>query len=94
MSKLILNTQMQEMPLGKGEGTVMYDPDTENTHILDDVALDIINQFREAASTEEAINKLLEIYDASKEKLEKDVLEFVKEAEANRILVPYESADI
>ena len=94
MSKLILNTQMQEMPLGKGEGTVMYDPDTENTHILDDVALDIINLFREAASAEEVIEKLLEIYDASREKLEKDVLEFVKEAEANRILLPYESADI
>lgn len=94
MSKLVLNAQMQEMPLGKGEGTVLYDPTTENTHILDDIALDIINLFRNAAEPEEVIDELLNIYDASREKLEKDVIEFVKEAETNRILVPYESADI
>ena len=46
--KYILNSELQEMQLGEGEGTVLYDPATENTHVLDEVAQDIIEMFNES----------------------------------------------
>ena len=94
MKKLIFNTDIQEMPLGDGEGTVLYDPDKGDTHILDDVALDILNQFREGSTVESAIDELLKIYDTSRDIIEKDIADFVSEAEANNILVPCENSDI
>ena len=50
MENYIVNQRMKETVLGKGEGTVLYDPETENTHILDDVAVDIIDLFRKEMS--------------------------------------------
>ncbi len=94
MDKYIFNTKMQEMPLGEGEGTVLYDPETENTHILDDISLDIINLFRTPMTVEDVINRLLEVYDAERETVEKDVAAFVREAEANNILLKNESTAV
>ena len=79
---------MKETVLGKGEGTVLYDPETENTHILDDVAVDIIDLFRKEMSLDDVITELTKIYDAPKETIETDVLEFIEMAIKNQIIIP------
>ena len=88
MVEYILNKNLQEMELGEGEGTVLYDPKSENTHILDDIALDIINYFRTGATVESVIDQLLENYEESKEKIEEDVHEFVEMGLKCNILLP------
>lgn len=79
---------MKETVLGKGEGTVLYDPETENTHILDDVAVDIIDLFRKEMSLDDVITELTKIYDAPKETIETDVQEFIEMAIKNQIIIP------
>ena len=79
---------MKETVLGKGEGTVLYDPETENTHILDDVAEDIIDLFRKEMSLDDVITELTKIYDAPKETIETDVQEFIEMAIKNQIIIP------
>ena len=86
--KYVLNDEMQEMPLGEGEGTVLYDPETENTYVLDDVAQDIIDMFRIPSSISDVVARLVEIYDATEEVISKDVTDFVDNAINNNILVP------
>lgn len=88
MVEYVLNKNLQEMELGEGEGTILYDPKSENTHILDDIALDIINYFRTGATVESVINQLLEDYEESKEKIEEDVREFVEMGLKCNILIP------
>lgn len=88
MVAYMLNKNLQEMELGEGEGTVLYDPQSENTHILDDIALDIINYFRTEATIESVVDQLLENYDESKEKIEEDVREFVEMGLKCNILIP------
>ena len=85
--KYILNSELQEMQLGEGEGTVLYDPETENTHVLDDVAQDIIEIFKNPSTIDEAVKKLSVIYDEKEEVISKDVQEFVTNAVNNNILV-------
>lgn len=85
--KYILNSELQEMKLGEGEGTVLYDPETENTHVLDDVAQDIIEMFKNPSTIDEAVAKLAVIYDEKEEVISKDVRDFVANAVDNKILV-------
>lgn len=85
--KYILNEEIQEMQLGEGEGTVLYDPSTENTHVLDDVAQDIIEMFKNPSTIEEAVSKLATIYDEKEEVIDKDVREFIVTAVKNNIIL-------
>ena len=75
------------MQLGEEEGTVLYDPETENTHVLDDVAQDIIDMFKNPSTIDEAVLKLAAVYDEKEEIISKDVQEFVANAVKNNILV-------
>lgn len=59
------------------EGTVFYDGDTGNTNILDGVAADIMNCFKESGEPEKVIEMLAEIYSAEKNEIRNDVLEFI-----------------
>lgn len=87
MEKYVVNESFQEMQLGDGEGTVFYDPESENTHILDDVALDIIDLFRNSMTVEDVIEELAKLYGESQQKIETDVKEFVEMAVKCKILV-------
>ncbi len=88
MENYIVNQRMKETALGEGEGTVLYDPETENTHILDDVAVDIIDLFRKEMSIDDVIAELTKIYDAPKETIETDIQEFIEMAIKNQIIIP------
>ena len=85
--RYIFNSELQEMQLGEEEGTVLYDPETENTHVLDDVAQDIIDMFKNPSTIYEAVLKLAAVYDEKEEIISKDVQEFVANAVKNNILV-------
>lgn len=88
--KYILNSELQEMQLGEGEGTVLFDPETENTHVLDEVAQDIIEMFKNPSTIEEAVSKLATMYDEKEEVIDKDVRDFVVTAVNNNIILTYE----
>lgn len=85
--KYVLNSELQEMELGEGEGTVLYDPETENTHVLDDVAQDIIKMFKNPSTIEDAVSKLVAMYDASEEVIDQDVRRFLITALNNNIIL-------
>ena len=87
MSKFIVNQNLQETRLGEGEGSVFFDPESENTHIVDDVALDIIELFRKGLSEDEVIDELSVMYDGSRDQIETDVKDFIKMALDSRILI-------
>ena len=70
MEKYILNKNFEETQLGKDEGTVFYDPETENTHVLDEVALAIIDLFRKEMTIDDVIAALMEAYAAPRETIE------------------------
>ena len=88
MEKYTINGKMQETKLGKGEGTVFYDPETENTHILDEIALDIIDLFRKGMSIEDVVKELTKIYDEPEATIQADVQEFAENAVRKQILIP------
>ena len=90
MNEYIVNSDLHEMELGEGEGTVFFNPTTENTHVLDDIAQDIIKLFKEKNTIEAVIDSLAEMYDADKAIIEADVREFVKTACQNNILLQVE----
>ena len=72
----------------QGEGTVFYDPETENTHILDEIALDIIDLFRKGMSIEDVVKELTKIYDEPEATIQADVQEFAENAIKKQILIP------
>ena len=88
MEKYNINGKMQETNLGQGEGTVFYDPETENTHILDEIALDIIDLFRKGMSIEDVVKELTKIYDEPEATIQADVQEFAENAIKKQILIP------
>lgn len=87
IEKYVLNSELQELELGEGEGTVFYDPETENTHVLDDVAQDIIGMFKNPSTIEEAVSKLAEIYDEAENVIDQDVRKFLITALNNNIIL-------
>lgn len=87
VEKYVLNSELQELELGEGEGTVFYDPETENTHVLDDVAQDIIGMFKNPSTIEEAVSKLADIYDEVENVIDQDVRKFLITALNNNIIL-------
>ena len=55
--------------------------------MLDDVAQDIIEMFKNPSTIDEAVAKLAVIYDEKEEIISKDVQDFVANAVDNKILV-------
>lgn len=65
----------------------VFDPESGDTHLLDETGTDIIN-FLEAPSTLEALlDKLCEIYSASPDEIKSDVEEFLAEMVAKKVVV-------
>lgn len=92
--KYVFNDKLQELPLGDGEGTVFYNPEKEKTHVLDEVARDVIEMFKIPSTIEEAVNKLSEMYDEDKAVIEKDVKDFAAEAIEENIILLYEGSEL
>lgn len=90
--KYVFNDKLQELPLGDGEGTVFYNTEKEKTHVLDEVARDVIEMFKIPSTIEAAVNKLSEMYDEDKAVIEKDVKDFAAEAIEENIILLYEGS--
>lgn len=87
MDEYIVNTNLSEMDLGDEEGVVLFDPETENTHVLDNISQDIIDQFKEKNTIDKAVDALAAMYEADRNTIYDDVCEFVKSACRKNILV-------
>ena len=85
--KYILNSELQEMQLGEGEGTVFYNPQSENTHVLDDVAQDVVKMFLNPSTIEEAVAGLATMYEEDVEVIDRDVREFIAKAIQDNIIL-------
>lgn len=73
-----LNENMQEMSLGEGEGTVYFDVISGNTHVMDDVAQDVLDAFKMESDFDKVIGILAAKYDEEKDVIQNDVAAFVE----------------
>lgn len=81
---------LEEILLGDGEGTVFFDSDTGNTHVLDEVASDIFSCFNTESNVDKVIEMLAEMYGEEPVDIETDVREFVSKLVSQGLLVPRE----
>ena len=88
--KYILNSELQEMQLGEGEGTVFYNPQSENTHVLDDVAQDVVKMFINPSTIEDAVAGLATMYEEDVAVIDRDVREFIAKAIQDNIILQVE----
>lgn len=66
---------------------VVFDPVTQNTHILDEVGSDIVSQLDETSSMEELIDKLSALYNAPAEVIRADVTSFLEELKKQNVVM-------
>lgn len=86
--RYILNESMQEMSLGEGEGTVYFDGESGNTHVLDEVAQDVLETFKTESDLDRVVALLASRYDEEERVIRSDVEEFVKALCEKEILLP------
>jgi len=80
------NLSFEEMPLGQGEGCVLFDGGTGNTIVLDDIAFDVLRLFDRERSEEEAVDLLLEKYEGDVGRIRNDVKELIDRLVENGLL--------
>lgn len=86
----IKKSSLEAISLGEGEGSVYFDSDTGDTHILDDVASDILTCFKTGSSIDIAVDNLANIYGTKRSDIENDVKEFVENLISKGLLVAKE----
>ena len=77
---------MEYMSLDGGE-EIVFDPESGNTHFLDQVGTDIINILYEPKTIECIIDELSKLYDADKLEMESDVKEFLCDLLKKQVVV-------
>ena len=82
-----VNQSLEEMELGENEGSVFFDSETGNTHILDETAADILRCFKKENKLNKVIDMLAEIYDSDRDVIEQDVNKFIEELLKNGLLL-------
>ena len=88
--KYILNSELQEMQLGEGEGTVFYILQSENTHVLDAMATDVVKMFINPSTIEDAVAGLATMYEEDVAVIDRDVREFIAKAIQDNIILQVE----
>lgn len=92
--KFIKSEVYEEISLGKEEGCVFFDCDTGNTIVLDDVATDILDCFKNGRDPESVINLLSEMYEEERSVIESDVKELIGRLTENGLLKVVEESKI
>jgi hypothetical protein len=69
-----------------GDDAILLNLNTENYFTLDEVGTRIINTLQESDSVEQAVRKLVEIYEVNETKLTNDAIRLVEECEQNGLL--------
>jgi PqqD family protein of HPr-rel-A system len=80
------NEKMEYMSLDGGE-EIVFDPESGNTHFLDQVGTDIINILDKPKSIESIIDELSKMYEADKLEMESDVKEFMSNLLEKQVVV-------
>jgi hypothetical protein len=69
-----------------GDDAILLNLNTENYFSLDEVGTRIINTLQESDSVEQAIGKLVGIYEVDETKLTRDAIRLVEECEQHGLL--------
>ena len=69
------------------ENLVVFDPDSGNTHIIEETAIDILKLIEEETELEDIILQLTKIYDVSDNKIREDVSAFIDSLVEKRIVL-------
>ena len=69
-----------------GDDAILLNLNTENYFSLDEVGSRIINTLQESDSVNQAVQKLVKIYDVDETKLTSDAIRLVEECEQNGLL--------
>lgn len=59
---------------------VVFDPETGNTYVMDEIGADILNTLDDPCGIDEIHSKLLEIYEDGGEEIKSDIEAFLKDA--------------
>lgn len=86
-----INDEINELPLGEDEGTVLFDSVSGNTHILDEVAQKILDAFKTESDLEKVIDLMLRSYEGDREAITRDVRSFTETLAERRILLPLDT---
>lgn len=70
---------------------IIFDSESGNTHFIDEIGLDILHILEEETDLETLVSKLSEQYDAPVEEIRADVLEFVEDLIAKKVVLSYEN---
>ena len=72
--------------LGDNEGAIYFDSKTLDTHVLDEVAANILKCFQTEPDADKVIDKLAEMYEEDRAVIESDVRVFISELVQKGIL--------
>lgn len=70
-----------------GENFVVYDNNTSTLHELNEIAFFVLEQVKKGKSRGEILKSLIENYDVSEDKAEKDLESFLKLIKSKKLIV-------
>jgi PqqD family protein of HPr-rel-A system len=83
--KYIKNMDIDIIPTEEGEA-VLFDSESGSTHVLDSVAVDIIQILEEGKTIDELVSELAKLYSADTDEIKADVEEFLKDLVEKKIV--------
>jgi PqqD family protein of HPr-rel-A system len=83
--KYIKNMDIDIIPAEEGEA-VLFDSESGSTHVLDSVAVDIIQILEEGKTIDELVSELAKLYSADTDEIKADVEEFLKDLVEKKIV--------
>ncbi|OGO93611.1 MAG: hypothetical protein A2Y17_00695 [Clostridiales bacterium GWF2_38_85] len=66
---------------------VIFDPDVGDTHFIEEIGIDILNQIDGETDIDDLINSLSTIYDVDIEVIKKDVYDFINELIDKKVII-------
>ena len=83
--KYIINNSIDLIPADDG-AAIIFDAGSGSSHVLDSVAVDIINILKEEKTLDEIILELSKMYDTNINEIKTDVDEFLKDLIEKKIV--------
>lgn len=87
MDRYKKNSEMDFMEMDDGQ-LVVFDPESGDTHFIDEIGHDILENLSEGDTIDGVISALCEIYDATPEDINGDVSEFFEQMLQKKVVLP------
>lgn len=87
MDRYKKNSEMDFMEMDDGQ-LVVFDPESGDTHFIDEIGHDILENLSEGDTIGDVISALCEIYDATPEDINGDVSEFFEQMLQKKVVLP------